>query len=228
MASSAACIRKILEKLRLAGEAKVELTTRQKLAIAFAVVVTCLALQLLLFRATGLWGFDALLVGCLLAGAFLGGRYAIAVPITIAACYYSLVTFFGPWKHAITGLLHIYAVCLFAYAVCGLLGKLLKARFRISLGFAAELTGLGIVAAFVWGFIVDTGWWWIMYPHTPYWLAVSYLGGLPYTLRRILSTLILTPALSIPLLVACQRVAVKVPVKAKVVVVAKLRRRSSR
>jgi hypothetical protein len=228
MASHTSSLRRAIVSFACKSEEiKLKLTLPQKIAISAAIIATCLLVQSLLSLKWGLWGFDVIIAGCLISGAFLGRFYAVGVPLAICVGYYSLSQL-GPLKYPFLDLLKIYAFVWSAYILCGVIGRFLKNRLRFSLKFVGELTGVGLVCAIIWGLIVDTGWWWILYPHTLDRLGMVLAFGLPYTLRRMFSQLILIPSLAIPLLVLFKRLAIKVPVKVPVpvLVVARARRKS--
>ncbi|MCL5095742.1 MAG: hypothetical protein M1575_03385 [Patescibacteria group bacterium] len=120
----------------------------------------------------------------LLAGAYLGKKYAILVPLAIMVLSDTLI-----------GNTNIFLFTWSAYLVIGLVGSkylILNTKYLIP-----KATGLGIGAA-LWFFLwTNFGVWaldsWGMYPKTLAGLIESYLMGLPFLKLNLLGNLFFVP-----------------------------------
>lgn len=130
-----------------------------------------------------LWNMTPIAGVAILAGARLGWKWGIALPIL--AMFLSDI-FIGFYSLPI--LLSVY----FAFALAGVVGFLVRKTGRV-------LTILGgSVGAAVLFFLITNGAVWVfgaMYPHNFAGLLASYMAGLPFFQNQILGDLLFTAAL---------------------------------
>lgn len=164
------------------------------------------ATALIAFGATGrlllqdIPNIETITVVSLLAGSLLGGVWTVGVGlITIAI------------TDAIIGNTGIAVYTWSAWAAMGLFGYVLRNRGKRAVRHALELTGMGVfgtVFFYVW---TNFGVWHVggLYPHTVDGLIASYVAGLPFLKYQLISTVALVPSVSVVLLWAWNRFAVK-------------------
>ncbi|MFA6391569.1 MAG: DUF6580 family putative transport protein [Patescibacteria group bacterium] len=126
----------------------------------------------------------------LLAGALLGGGYALAVPLLSVALFdifygNSSILFFT-WS---------------AWAMIGLIGLVLKKKKMSAWKFTAGMTGLGVLSSVLFYIWTNFGVWLIgdWYPETVGGLMTCMIAGLPFLKAQILGNLIVVPIISISL-----------------------------
>ena len=133
----------------------------------------------------------------LLAGALLGGGYALAVPLLAVAVFdifygNSSILFFT-WS---------------AWALIGLIGLLLKGKKMKTWKFTASMTGLGIVSSLFFYLWTNFGVWLIgdWYPDTVKGLMTCMIAGIPFLKAQILGNLIVVPVVAVSLSYIWQKV----------------------
>ncbi|MBU0613082.1 hypothetical protein KKB10_03625 [Patescibacteria group bacterium] len=126
----------------------------------------------------------------LLAGAMLGGGYALAIPLLSVAVF---DIFYGNSS-----------ILLFtwsAWAIIGLIGLVLKGRKMKTLKFTASMTGLGMASSLLFYFWTNFGVWLVgsFYPRTVEGLISSYIAGIPFLKMQLIGNLIVVPIATVTL-----------------------------
>jgi len=141
----------------------------------------------------GLYNVEPFTIMSLLAGAMLGGGYALTIPLSMVAL-----------SDMIIGNERIMIFTWSAWAVIGILGMVLRKRKSPTARFSLELTGMGIVASLFFYLWTNFGVWLIdgIYPHTFAGLMQSYIMGLPFLRNQIYGNLVIVPVVSLALILA--------------------------
>lgn len=136
----------------------------------------------------GLYNVEPFTVMSLLAGAMLGGGYALTVPLSMVAL-----------SDMVIGNTPIMIFTWSAWAVIGVLGMVLRKRKSPTARFSLELTGMGIVASLFFYLWTNFGVWLIdgIYAHTFAGLLQSYIMGLPFLKNDIYGNLVIVPVVSL-------------------------------
>lgn len=134
---------------------------------------------------------EPITLASLFAGAFLGGGYALIVPLAIVALTDMYI-----------GNSPILIFTWTAWAVIGLAGLLLRKSKKEKFSFGFKMFGMGILASvffFLWtnfGVWVITDW----YPRTWQGLVFCYVMGLPFLKMNLMGNLIIIPVASFSLI----------------------------
>ena len=120
----------------------------------------------------------------LLAGAMLGGGYALVIPLLSVALF---DLFYGNSP-----------ILLFtwsAWAVIGSIGMVLKGRNTKTWKFTTGMTGLGMASSLLFYFWTNFGVWLVgsLYPRTIEGLVSSYIAGIPFLKMQLIGNLIVVP-----------------------------------
>lgn len=136
----------------------------------------------------GLYNVEPFTAMSLLAGAMLGGGYALTVPLSMVAL-----------SDMVIGNTPIMIFTWSAWAVIGILGMVLCKRKSPTIRFSLELTGMGIVASLFFYLWTNFGVWLIdgIYAHTFAGLLQSYIMGLPFLKNDIYGNLVIVPVVSL-------------------------------
>lgn len=145
----------------------------------------------------GLYNVEPFTAMSLLAGAMLGGGYALTVPLSMVAL-----------SDMVIGNQPIMIFTWSAWAAIGVLGMVLRKRKSPSVRFSLELTGMGIVASLLFYLWTNFGVWLIdgIYPHTFAGLMQSYIMGLPFLKNQIYGNLVIVPVVSLAAILAWKTV----------------------
>jgi hypothetical protein len=124
----------------------------------------------------------------LLAGAMLGGGYALVIPLLSVALF---DLFYGNSS-----------ILLFtwsAWAIIGFIGLVLKGRKMKTWKFTASMTGLGMASSLLFYFWTNFGVWLVgsLYPRTVEGLISSYIAGIPFLKAQLIGNLIVVPIAAI-------------------------------
>ncbi|MDP2918578.1 MAG: hypothetical protein Q8N68_03700 [bacterium] len=152
-----------------------------------------IAVSLIIFGTIGrillkdLPNIETVTVASLLAGSILGGAYAVIIPLTIIAL-----------SDMHIGNDPILIFTWSAWAMIGLMARLLYRKQKNTYKFVFQITGLGILASVFFYFWTNFGVWllWNMYPHNFSGLIQCYAMGLPFLRNNLISDLIFIPAAS--------------------------------
>jgi len=130
---------------------------------------------------------ETITVSALLAGAFLGGVYTIAVPLAIIA-----VTDIAIGNSSI--LLFTWS----AWAAIGVFGWLRRRHAGATFRFTCELTALGVGSSVFFYLWTNFGVWLLFdfYPATFSGLIASYVAGLPFLKYQVLGNLVIVPVVA--------------------------------
>lgn len=133
---------------------------------------------------------ETLTVTALLAGALLGGGYAIVVPLLMVSI-----------SDMYIGNDPIMIFTWSAWAMIGGLGWLLR-RHKRNFWLGVKLTGFGLAAGVVFYLWTNLGVWLMfnMYPQNWEGLLTCYIMAIPFFKANIISNLIIVPAVSLPLI----------------------------
>ncbi len=133
---------------------------------------------------------ETVTVTSLLAGSILGGLYSVVIPLTVIAL-----------SDMYIGNDPILIFTWSAWAVIGLLGRLLYHRRKNSYKFIFQITGMGLLSSLFFYLYTNFGVWllWHMYPKTLSGLIQCYFMGLPFLRNQLVSDLIFIPAASVTL-----------------------------
>lgn len=152
---------------------------KQKLFIALGLIAVAVVGRLI----PHLWNMTPIAGVAILAGARLGLRWGIAVPLI--GMFVSDI-FIGFYSLPI--LLSVY----FSFALAGIVGFLVRKTGKVGVilggSFLSAVVFFLITNASVWAFGA-------MYPHNFLGLAASYVAGLPFFQNQILGDLFFTTAL---------------------------------
>lgn len=159
--------------------------SRTRIIIAIALVVFGVVGRFIRIKYfPELYGVETLTTSCLFAGALLGGRYALIVPLVIIGV-----------SDMIIGNTPIMFFTWTAWIAIGSLGMILHKKRSPDTTFALKLTGMGVVSTLFFYLWTNFGVWLIdgMYPHTGAGLVQSYVMGLPFLRNQIFGNLVIIP-----------------------------------
>lgn len=135
-----------------------------------------------------LYNVEPFTTASLLAGALLGGGYALSVPLIMVAISDMVIgntpIMFFTWS---------------AWAIIGIMGLVLKKRKSPTSKFALQLTGMGIASSLFFYLWTNFGVWLIdgIYPPTFAGLIQSYIMGLPFLKNQFLGNLVIVPVVAL-------------------------------
>lgn len=169
---------------------------RNKLKIFGAILLITFGVLFRFFRIEFLPDFpnvEPITLAALLGGAFLGGGYALIVPLVIIvitdmALGNSAILYFT-WS---------------GFAIIGFSSLILRKSKKESFLFCFKMTGLGVAASLFFYLWTNFGVWLIsgMYPHNWQGLLMSYIMGLPFLKLNLMGNLIIVPVASFGLVAA--------------------------
>lgn len=150
------------------------------------IVALCLVVLGIAFRT--IWhpgnNIEFVTTAAFLAGAYLGWKWSIAVPLTIMVVTDSII-----------GNTNIFVFTWSAYIIIGVMGYWGLRSTKIKI---IQATGLGVVAGLWFYLWTNFGVWlldsWGMYPKTLVGLADAYLYGLPFLKFNVLGNLLFVPS----------------------------------
>lgn len=163
---------------------------KNKLRILGAALLIIFGIFARLFRIhflPDLYNVEPITTASLLAGAFLGGGYALFVPLAIIAVTDMAI-----------GNTSILYFTWSAWAVIGLFGLILRKSKKDNFSFGFKMTGMGIGASLFFYLWTNFGVWAIgsWYPHTWQGLILCYIMGLPFLKLNLLGNLMIVPVVS--------------------------------
>ena len=134
-----------------------------------------------------LYNIEPITLVALLAGAFLGFGYALAIPLAVIALTDMYI-----------GNTSILYVTWSAWAIIGVLGLVLRKSKKSSFSFGFKMAGMGIIAStffFIW---TNFGVWILgaMYAHTWEGLVQCYVMALPFFKMNLFGNLVIVPVVS--------------------------------
>lgn len=138
---------------------------------------------------------EPITICALLAGAFLGGGYALFVPLAIIAT-----------TDMIIGNTSILYFTWSAWAIIGFFSLVLRKSKKEIFSFGFKMTGLGIGASLFFYLWTNFGVWLIsgLYPHTWQGLMYCYIMALPFLKLNIFGNLIIVPLVGFSIVMALQ------------------------
>lgn len=144
-----------------------------------------------------LYNVEPITAASLLAGALLGGGYALIVPLSIVAV-----------SDMVIGNTPIMMFTWSAWAVTGLMGLILRKRKTPTALFALKLTGMGMASSVFFFLWTNFGVWLMdgIYSPTIDGLMRSYYMGLPFFRNNVFSNLIIVPLASLAAIMVWQTV----------------------
>jgi hypothetical protein len=152
---------------------------KHKIVIALSLVAVAIVSRFM----PHLWNMTPIAAVGILAGARLGWKWGIALPVLAMVISDIFIGFYS-----LPILLSVY----FSFALAGLVGFLVRKT-----GIVGVILGGSALSAAIFFFVTNTAvWQWgIMYPHTFSGLLVSYIAGLPFFQNQIIGDLFFTTTL---------------------------------
>lgn len=140
-----------------------------------------------------LYNVEPITLVSLLAGVFLGGGYALLVPLSVVAL-----------TDIIIGNTPILYFTWSAWAIIGLFGLILRKSKKENFSFGFKMTGMGTFASLFFYLWTNFGVWAIggWYPKTFQGLIWCYTMGLPFLKLNLLGNLVIVPAVSFGIVTA--------------------------
>lgn len=160
------------------------MSQKQRLIAALALLAFAVFGRLLLLN---LPNVETLTAAALIGAAYLGKRYAIAIPLLAVAI-----------TDAIIGNTSIMIFTWSAWAAIGLIGLIIRKSTGSAAAFTAAATGMSMISTFFFFLWTNFGVWLLdnMYPMTFAGLLQSYTMGLPFLKFHVLGNLMIVPLAS--------------------------------